>query len=118
MSRLGGSLNVEDALDIVDDVIKNFAQESGKGPVEPILPPPHSIEKNVKIHDRGATKKKDAAWEYDTPAEIGRPLKKAKAQATKQAALQVDGVNCTTDTWQTLDLQIQRHYTTFFNLKR
>ena len=54
--KTGGSLNEEDVHDLVDDVIKHLAQEADKGPREPILPPSHSIEKNVKLHDRGATK--------------------------------------------------------------
>ena len=64
-----------------------------------ILPPLHSIEKNVKIHDRGATKRKESEWEYDTPAEISRLFMKAKAQEPKQLDLQVEGVNCTKDKW-------------------
>ena len=85
----GGSINEEEVFELVDDVIKHFAQEAKRVRRDVILPLPHSIEKNVKIHDRGSTKRRESEWEweYDTLAEINRPLKEAKAQEPKQRAL-------------------------------
>ncbi|KAM7496613.1 hypothetical protein LguiA_021027 [Lonicera macranthoides] len=100
----GGSINEEAALAQGNDVVKQIAQEVAPEQRAIMLPPQHSIKKNVK---------RESESNYAHPSAISRPLKKAKAHGTIQPLL-INGIECAKEPWQTLDMKIQEHYHSFF----
>ncbi|KAL6205260.1 hypothetical protein ACLB2K_022522 [Fragaria x ananassa] len=69
-----------------------------------------SIERDVNLKKRGAQKRKEEEWEYDTPGGL-KPAKGTKEVEHKvQNHIVIDGVNCNTDTWKLLDEKGANHY--------
>ena len=72
----------------------------------------HSIERNINMYKRGAEKRKEEEWVYDTPERL-KPAKR-----TKENGIVIHGVNCNTNTWKFLDENVARHYKNMFDLNK
>ncbi|KAL6228477.1 hypothetical protein ACLB2K_002427 [Fragaria x ananassa] len=72
----------------------------------------------VPLRQRGAQKRKEEEWEYDTPEGL-KPTKRTKEVEHKvQNRIVIDGVNCNTDTWKLLDEKVANHYKNWFDLNK
>ncbi|KAL6211391.1 hypothetical protein ACLB2K_016618 [Fragaria x ananassa] len=74
-----------------------------------------SIERNVKVNKRDATKKQQEEWEYGTPEDL-KPKKNqpARRNISKNHNIVIDKVKCTTQTWTTLEKDVAMHYENWF----
>ncbi|KAL6228036.1 hypothetical protein ACLB2K_001990 [Fragaria x ananassa] len=77
-----------------------------------------SIERDVNLKKRGAQKRIEEEWEYDTPEGL-KPAKRTKEVEHKvQNRIVIDGVNYNTDTWKLLDEKVANHYKNLFDLNK
>lgn len=97
----------------MDDFVAVVEKEEARAKKKVVQP--LSIERNVKVNKRDATKKQQEEWEYGTPEDL-KPKKNqpARRNISKNHNIVIDKVKCTTQTWTTLEKDVAMHYESWF----
>ena len=97
----------------IDDFVAVVEKEEARAKKKAVQP--LSIERNVKVNKRDATKKQQEEWEYGTPEDL-KPKKNqpARRNMSKNHNIVIDKVQCTKPTWTTLEKDVAMHYESWF----